>query len=325
MSNITISITVPDPVEVLEQYDVIKVYRSNMGEAGDFVEVSTATTRILVLDDEQQYEFVDEHGDPAFYYKTSYYNTITQDESDLSDAVKGDLTGNYVSVQDLREEGFTEAVMSDARALALVQLWEDYVNQFTGQWFYPLATTLELDGTGSNLLQLSVPIIRVDELRLNDSSYVLPTSQYVAYTGRTPGNDDRTNPRIKIKSAASSAVESFYQAASTTMLRGVMFKRGEHNQKVTGLFGYVEADGTAPVLIKYAVRKLVSLNSAKLALGGATMLAGPMTKEVTDRHSVSYSEKMLPAATLSGDPEVDRIMARYRRPLVIMAPYGEVL
>ena len=38
-----------------------------------------------------------------------------------------------------------------------------------------------------------------------------------------------------------------------------------------------------------------------------------------------YSEKMLPTATLTGDPEVDRILARYRRAVIIDAPYGEII
>jgi hypothetical protein len=328
MSNITLTITVSDVISVTTQYDLIKIYRSSMGADGDYVEVSTPASRIPLIGSIYEYQFVDAGGDAAFFYKTSFFNSDTEDESDLSAPVKGDLTGNYVCVQDLREEGFTSAQMPDARALMLIQLWEDFVDQFTGQWFNPRAARLELDGSGSYLLQLGVPIIRVDSLQINGSSMVLPTSQYVVYDGV----ENRQNPRIKIRSAASSESENFYQVVGGDLnggtyntLFGLGFNRGERNQVVTGLFGYVEKDGTAPLLIKYAVRKLISLNSAKMGFGQASTIAGPVVEEVTDRHKIRYSEKMLPTATLTGDPELDRILCRYRRPAIIAAPYGELV
>ena len=330
MSTLALTITISDPQSILEQYTCIKVYRSNLGPAGDYVEVSTPATRVPIIGSLTSYEFDDPNGDPSFYYETSFYNPVTGDESDLSTPLKGDLCGNYVSVQDLREDGFPASTMSDMRAFALIQLWEDFVDQNTGQWFCPRPVTLELDGTNSALLQLPVPTIRVDAVYINGSTQALQASQYVVYNRYFP--DDRMNPRIKIKSAAASEAENFYAAAGGDLygtlystLYGLVFKRGERNQRLVGIFGYVEQDGTPPSLIKYAVRKLVALNAQPLALGGATSLAGPLAEEVTDRHKMRYSEKMLPTATLTGDPEVDRILARYRRAVIIDAPYGEII
>ena len=330
MSTITLTISVSDPQSLVGQYSCIKVYRSSLGATGDFVEVSTQYTRVPLIGSLSNYEFDDTNGDASYYYKTSFYNSTSGAESDLSAPVKGDLCGDYVSVQDLREDGYPSAQMSDMRAFALIQLWEDFVNQNTGQWFCPRAVTLELDGTNSALLQLPVPTIRIDAVYLNGSSQALPASQYVVYNRYFP--DDRMNPKLKIKSAAASEAENFYAAVGGDLygtlystLYGMVFKRGERNQRLVGLFGYVEQNGTPPPLIKYAVRKLIAMNAQPLALGGATSLAGPLTEEVTDRHKMSYSDKMLPSATLTGDPEVDRILARYRRAMIIDMPYGEII
>jgi len=326
MSVIKLRILVANLEEVLALYNRIKVYRSTTGPTGTYVEITTAMTRIPLVSEEEVYEYQDLTGAASYYYKTTYYHSSTLIESDASAPAKGEGTGNYVSTQDMRDEGVTEAQASDSKLLALIQQWEQFVEANTGQWFYPRDMTLELDGSGSYLLQLQVPIIRVDSLYINtteQSVTPLDSGTYIVYNRRYP--DDRTNPRIKIKSTVGSAVESFFQVGGGNFT-SLIFKRGERNQQVVGTFGYTEDDGTAPLLIRYAVKKLVSLNLQPLGVGGASMLAGPVTKETADKHSISYSEKMLPSGfSLSGDPEIDRILRQYRRPLVINAPYGEIV
>ena len=321
MSNITLSLTVTDS-SIIVDYDTIKVYRSKWGPSGEYVEASTPATRIPMLDDETRYEFIDTYGDAAFYYKTSYWNSGTGAESEKSEAFKGDLTGNYICVQDLREEGFNDVKLSDLRALALIQMYEDFVDKTTGQWFNPREATFQFDGAGGNLLQFPVPIIRVDGLYVNESPTPLPVNQYVVYNRKNP--DDRQNPRIKLKNPVLQTLEGFYQMVGGSMAAQI-FKRGQLNQTVEGLFGYTEQDGTAPLLIKYAVRKLIAFNYEKLGTGESIMIAGPVISETTDRHNIKYSEKMLQANTLTSDPDLDRILIKYRRPLIIDAPYGELV
>ena len=66
MSIITLTLTISDPVEVFGIYDVIKVYRSTLGETGDFVEVSGVATRVPIVGSLTSYEYEDDAGDPSY-------------------------------------------------------------------------------------------------------------------------------------------------------------------------------------------------------------------------------------------------------------------
>lgn len=324
MATIKLRILVSELANVLTLFDRIKVYRSTTGPTGTYDEITTVGTRIPILADETVYEYDDIAADPAYYYKTSYFNSISSLESGKSNPIKGEGTGNYVSIQDLRDEGITEAMLSDSRALALIQLYERYVDQMTGQWFYPRDLEMILDGNGSKLLQLGVPIIRLDELYLNDGAVALEANFYTVYNRIVP--DDRRNPRIKLNDVAR-AGSDFYSMMVTGSAS--MFERGQQNQKLVGCFGFVEADGTAPTLIKYATKKLISMHTTKLGTGGGSSSAGPVVEEWTDRHRIRYSEKGLGSGSSSGmsgtgDPELDLILSQYRRPTIIAAPYGEI-
>jgi hypothetical protein len=326
MATIKLRILVSELANVVTLFDRIKVYRSTTGPTGTYDEITTVGSRIPILADESVYEYDDVAGDPSYYYKTSYFHSISSLESGKSNPVKGEGTGNYVSIQDLRDEGITEAMLSDSRALALIQLYERYVDQVTGQWFYPRDLEIILDGNGSLLMQLGVPIIRLDELYVNSDSNALDPSLYTVYNRIVP--DDRRNPRVKLNPAGHVGSD-FY---STLVFGGsTLFQRGEQNQRLVGCFGFVEADGTAPPLIKYATKKLISMHTQKLGAGGAgPSQVGPIVEEWTDRHRIRYSEKATSGSSSSsgysgtGDPELDMILSQYRRPPIIAAPYGEI-
>lgn len=70
--------------QVLEYYDKIKVYRASSID-GSYSELTDADTRIDIIAEEDQYFYSDVTGGPTHYYKTSYYNSTTTDESELSD------------------------------------------------------------------------------------------------------------------------------------------------------------------------------------------------------------------------------------------------
>ena len=83
-----ISIDVDNLALVLDYYDKIKVYRAD-SEAGNFVEVTIAATRITIEEEIEIYYYSDSTGTASHWYKTSYYNTVSTDESSLSIARQG--------------------------------------------------------------------------------------------------------------------------------------------------------------------------------------------------------------------------------------------
>jgi len=83
-----IMIDVDDLAQVLEYYDKIKVYRS-ISETGEYVEITTAETRLILEEEIEIYYYSDDDGTSTNWYKTAYYNTTTEDLSALSPARQG--------------------------------------------------------------------------------------------------------------------------------------------------------------------------------------------------------------------------------------------
>lgn len=236
----------------------------------------------------------------------------------------------YISVGDVRAAGVNVNPPDDATIFASILLWQQVIERVTRQWFRPIATAFRLDGTDSDTLHFPVPIVSVAELRLNNDDTALDENRYKVYSGALMP-DDRKNPRIKL-------VDTFgyerdiYTASDRT--RRSRFHKGRQNQYIRGVFGYVEADGTTPALIKRAVLKLVirDLSRPLVSDGGFGLLpppimSGVVQEEVTDGHSIKYQLSggdIKPRAVgLSGlidDPEVQMIVKLYKAPIGMAAP-----
>jgi len=312
MATIKLTITVDKLTNVLSLFDHIKVYRSVL-EAGPYAEITIPVTRINLTAGQVVYYYDDVAGDPAWFYKTSYFNSITLLESSLSDSIQGEADPLYVSVQDVRDEGISVATASDARLLMLIWTWQQYVERACRQWFVPRQITWDFDGNGTTLAQFPVPIISVSELHVNDDfSSAIPTADYKVYT-------DRRNPRIKLVTRET----SIFEGVGPVNYERLSFLVGEKNQRVVGSFGYVEADGSTPSPIQYAVRKLVCGHVGPMGASaiGSTP-AGPVIEEETDRHRRRWADPYVGAKVwfTTGDAEVDQIIAFYRAPISMRAP-----
>jgi len=319
MATIKLTVTVEKLDNVLTLFDVMKVYRAAV-VGGPYLEITAPGTRVALVAGQTVYTFDDVAGDPAFYYKTSYFHETTLLESSLSDPIQGDADALYVSIGDIRGEG-VPATVSDARILEGIQTWQAFVDRTCRQWFVPRQMTWDLDGNGTTLLQLPVPIVSVSALYMNgDFSAAVAPEAFVVYNGRgESGRDDRKNPRVKLVSAET----NIFEGVGPVQRNLFTFRVGEKNQRLVGSFGFIEPDGSTPALIKYAIRKLVVRSVRPLwSTGGGASPAGPMIEEETDRHRRKWSDASVASKvwTTTGDPEIDQILATYRAPLAMRAP-----
>jgi hypothetical protein len=312
MATIKVKIIVNELTNVLTKYDQIKVYRSDT-EEGSYVEITDVSTRIDLVAGQTLYEYIDATA-PAvtYWYRTSFYDTtlITPESSLSTPPIQGSDGSLIVSVQDIRDEGIDDTELSNTRALILSYGWQSWIEHMTGRWFYPKSLTMDLDGDGSRVLYLDVPIITLDELYINDDFTTPVDSEYYVVYNRTYP-DDRRNPRIKLKSSSG----SIYSGVT-----GRSFISGDQNQRVVGSFGYVEADGSAPYMIQRAIMTLIMATAELKSDSEIDQLSiGRKVEEVTDRHRVKFSDlyDQLGAWKPTGLTEVDEAIRLYRKPAYV--------
>lgn len=104
MSVITLKLVVSNLDSVRATFTHIKVYKSITGLTGTYNELTDVATRIPLEAGHIVYNFIDEEGDPDYYYKSSYYHSVSGLESSKSDAQQGegDAALDIISVSELK-------------------------------------------------------------------------------------------------------------------------------------------------------------------------------------------------------------------------------
>lgn len=234
----------------------------------------------------------------------------------------------YISVAQVRAVG-VPTPPDDGAVTAAIGLAQALVERATRLWFYSRAIIFSWDGTDSDSLHFPVPIISIDELRINGSDVALDPSFYRVYNGI----DSRENPRIALSDARSGDLDIF----TAPMNNGQMlFRKGKQNQYIAGNFGYVEADGSVPLPIQRAVLLLTVEKltkpvyiDASSTLSPPSSIVGTIIEEGTDGHYVKYAQagggttkarRVSAFAGLTDNPEVLTILKMYRAPIFIAAP-----
>lgn len=241
----------------------------------------------------------------------------------------------YALISDLRAEGFTTAALSDARAHVLLARASAYIEAFTGRRFVAEPRRILLNGPGSSILQISEPIIAIDEdetiVGADDAvtslgiefgrDSVKVYNRHLSQRLRQP--DDRQNPKLEVYSPIWGSREGHQSRVSP-----MAWPRGQQNVRIAGHFGFTEPDGSpmgrTPQLITHAamlfVRKEMEL------IGGGTRsdasATGRIIKEKTRDQEVGYASPGTIAGgkpgspafgALTGDPEIDTILMMFRR------------
>jgi hypothetical protein len=204
----------------------------------------------------------------------------------------------YATVADLRAEGITVAMAADDRLRALVDEAGGVIDRVTGWFFEPRLATFQLDGRGSPSLEPPVPPIRLDRLTIDHHDIALPDAVHIVGAPVGPGFDA---PRIALRSWR-------------------RFPHGTANVTMEGLWGFTEPDGTAEGHTPREIRRACVL----LVLRGIDPLAGSASSDARNRWRIleertrdqSYRLAGLSGTNpLTGDPEIDGILVRYRRPI----------
>lgn len=100
----SLTITVSDPADTFKVFDRIKVYRSDTTDQhGPYTEITTPSTRIPLTATGTSYSFIDDTAPVGVFYRSSFFNSLSQLESSLSEPAPGNQAASSVlSVQQLR-------------------------------------------------------------------------------------------------------------------------------------------------------------------------------------------------------------------------------
>jgi hypothetical protein len=118
------------------------------------------------------------------------------------------------------------------------------------------------------------------------------------------------------------AVDLGFTAPRLTLRGGRRFPRGDGNVLAEGLWGYTEADGTplgrTPAAIKRATLLFVVRRLTPLGLAGALddpETQGRVVRMKTRDQEIAFAPPAAGARPVAtGDAEIDRLLAPYRRP-----------
>jgi hypothetical protein len=206
----------------------------------------------------------------------------------------------YATVDNLRDEGVTVAQASDDRLTVLIDEASSFIDQATGWFFEPRALVYRLDGRDAPSIEPPAPPIRVDRLAIEDT--VLSTDPEDLVIVGAPVQPGFDGPRL-------------------TLRHGRVFPRGQGNVEAEGLWGYTEPDGTAEGRIPLAIRRaciLIVLRwMAPLGDEDASGDARNRWRIIEERtRDQSYKlDRLQQSGAFTSDPEIDRILCRYQKPI----------
>jgi hypothetical protein len=220
----------------------------------------------------------------------------------------------YCLLQDLRDEGFSPEIVSDARLASLIALASRYIESVTERFFEPRYQRIEVSARGACELLLGEPIIALEQIGLvgdwapRPASGDFDPSAYRIYNRHiTQGlfkPDDRDNPKIRLLGG-----QGFGAPGSVGQVH------------VTGLFGYTDPAGSptgeTPRLIREVCKRLVARELPLLSETGKREDAQRRFRLVQEKtRDQSYTlDRLHLTGALTGDPEIDALLIQFKRPV----------
>lgn len=183
---------------------------------------------------------------------------------------------------DLRSAGITQEQAGSRYLEVLIKQASALIDHYTGIWFEPRRKVFLLDGTGRRTIDLPAPAVELTTVRV-DGRLLIPGDDYEVYSD----GEDKDDPYL-------------WRAAG--------WPKGRRNVEVDGVFGYVTEDGKPPVPIRMAcellVRRLMKRPDERRRV----------SQEGAEGAQVSYASDAR-FAGYTGDPEIDSLLAGFRRPI----------
>lgn len=217
----------------------------------------------------------------------------------------------YASVAEVRAEGVPPASATDARLVALIDEATRTIDKVTRQFFEPRRATLRLDGRGTPTVELPVPPIELTRLSVDYEGL-----QPFPFVNSAPFGFG-LDPSIRL--IVGSPIGPGYDGARLTLRHGLVFPKGHGNVVATGRWGYTEDDGTrdgrTPLAVKRACILLVLRGLHPLADDAAFEARSRwrIIEERTRDQSYRLDTNRSGGLMLTGDPEVDALLAPYVR------------
>lgn len=209
----------------------------------------------------------------------------------------------YTTLERMRAEGLPVARASDDRVNELIEEMSREIDFICGWWFYARQMTFTLDGRGKISLWLPAPPIRVDELLLEGTA----TTAFVEYGEAPVQGSEKPLPRLERSTISSGR----YGGVN-------LWPIGQRNIELTGAFGYTDEDGTddgrTPFGIRRACEMMVLRWARRLDSDADERWRGRLISQRTNRQSMTLSSLPSSATAWDQDPEISRLLARYRRP-----------
>lgn len=203
----------------------------------------------------------------------------------------------YISVTDLRKEGFANPPYDDAWLTERILLAQELFDYLTGLYFEERAAeTIELNGTGHNMLWLPVPPVTsssITSVTLNDVLLVEDTDYKVVMPTHPDG---RMNPKL--------------------IHLGSKWTAGTLNVVIVGAFGFVDREliddvltSVTPVLVKDCIKRIVQLYLPTLTTADSAS-ARILQERLKD---YSYRLEKVKATGHFNLPEIDRAIGIYKK------------
>lgn len=206
----------------------------------------------------------------------------------------------YCSVADLRAEGVTESQASDVRLASLIEEASALIDRLTGWWFEPRWRSFRLEGRGTRSIEPPVPPIRLER---------------IAFYGNPVDFRSPEEPW----SIVGAPVGPGFVAPGIARTRGV-FPSTPGSVELEGIWGYTEHDGTPLGRTPLAIRRACMLLVMRLLprLGDVDALDDARNRwRILSERTRSQSYTLAPLkreGELTGDPQIDDMLMRYRRP-----------
>lgn len=225
---------------------------------------------------------------------------------------QGDGTGfeglpyrSYIAPGQLRAENVTTTFLTDARMEFLFEVVQSLVEEKTRNVFRPVYRTIRFDGPHADRIFLGQAIIGLESLTRPDGTEIVSNSALAVAFERAdlrhryrPYPDHRRNPTVALVGTG----------------RGRKFGVGRMHYRLTGVFGFVESDGTVPMLLQDAMMRLVIYSATLMAeelTGGSTTSGssgGPLKKVKAGGYEIEYNV----GSTAGGATTLSAALARSR-------------